>query len=287
MIEIPATINVAYTDKNNAILTENTNNSSSIDKNDLKIEKSSMIDNKNNLKKSLSIDGSNPDIKLTLSNKNMGMTKELPKETKKLLSMSKSYKSTGNINFNSDDPNKTNTLRNRQNLLKSTAEKNSKYHSSFNLRTQVGLKHSNSSLYFPSVGIEGNSRQNEIRKLRKTFTSPHIYNSSESFYSETGSSESILSSTLSIGSDYSICDSCDSICESILDLLERKDAKRFTEMENGHLKLIKYNQCPDWLADNPYIHTNYRPPCYSYKACYKSLFYLHNETVNIFQFFYY
>ncbi|ORX61145.1 HlyIII-domain-containing protein [Piromyces finnis] len=53
-------------------------------------------------------------------------------------------------------------------------------------------------------------------------------------------------------------------------------------MENGHLKLIKFSQCPDWLSDNPYIVSNYRPPCYSYKACYKSLLYLHNETGNIY-----
>ncbi|KAG4090697.1 HlyIII-domain-containing protein [Neocallimastix lanati (nom. inval.)] len=53
-------------------------------------------------------------------------------------------------------------------------------------------------------------------------------------------------------------------------------------MINGHLKLITYKECPRWLADNPYIHAFYRPPCYSYLECYKSLFYLHNEIGNIY-----
>ncbi|OUM58231.1 hypothetical protein PIROE2DRAFT_64564 [Piromyces sp. E2] len=279
-VEVPSTNKVSNVDDNNnkmneTILTEN---------NESDLQEKSLSDNKGSkLRKSISFDGNESEFKIGLSIKKLGMTKDLPKETRNSLSMSKYFKSTGNINFNDPLLKKRSNLKSEQNMLKSTLGKSQdfpRYQSIQNIRSQVGLKHYSSSMYFPSVEIEGNTREYDvsIRRLRKTFTSPHIYESSESLYSDLGSSESLMSSTMTLGSHYSICDSCDSICESILDLLAKKDSKRFTEMENGHLKLITYKQCPSWLTDNPYIISNYRPPCYSYKACYKSLFYLHNET---------
>ena len=39
---------------------------------------------------------------------------------------------------------------------------------------------------------------------------------------------------------------------------------------------------PDWYRDNDFIHTGYRPISYSYLGSLRSLFYIHNETGNIY-----
>jgi len=45
---------------------------------------------------------------------------------------------------------------------------------------------------------------------------------------------------------------------------------------------VHWNDLPSWQQDNHYIHTGYRPASYSFRRCFASLFYLHNETVNIY-----
>ena len=45
--------------------------------------------------------------------------------------------------------------------------------------------------------------------------------------------------------------------------------------------LLKFSDVPLWQQDNHYILTHYRPATYSYRGCFQSLFYLHNESVNI------
>lgn len=45
-------------------------------------------------------------------------------------------------------------------------------------------------------------------------------------------------------------------------------------------KLLEINQIPAHLRFNKYVLTHYRPPT-NFIGCLKSLFYLHNETVNI------
>ena len=45
--------------------------------------------------------------------------------------------------------------------------------------------------------------------------------------------------------------------------------------------LCTWEQLADWQRDNHFIRTHYRPASYSYGACIQSLFYLHNESVNI------
>lgn len=45
--------------------------------------------------------------------------------------------------------------------------------------------------------------------------------------------------------------------------------------------LVTYNALPPWRQDNHFILTNYRPESYSYAKSFQSLFYLHNESVNI------
>lgn len=44
---------------------------------------------------------------------------------------------------------------------------------------------------------------------------------------------------------------------------------------------ILYNDLPEWMRDNHYIRTGYRPASNSYHASLLSLLHLHNESVNI------
>lgn len=46
-------------------------------------------------------------------------------------------------------------------------------------------------------------------------------------------------------------------------------------------KIIPFASLPDWLKDNEYICGSYRPPMFSFRGCFKSMFRLHNETWNI------
>eukprot|EP00123_Amoebidium_parasiticum_P001122 comp12148_c0_seq1/m.6898 comp12148_c0_seq1/g.6898 ORF comp12148_c0_seq1/g.6898 comp12148_c0_seq1/m.6898 type:complete len:398 (-) comp12148_c0_seq1:121-1314(-) len=49
-----------------------------------------------------------------------------------------------------------------------------------------------------------------------------------------------------------------------------------------HWELVGYDMLPEWLQDNNSIRKFYRPPLNSYRACFHSLLYLHNETGNIY-----
>eukprot|EP00124_Ichthyophonus_hoferi_P003613 Ihof_evm1s324 gene=Ihof_evmTU1s324 len=53
----------------------------------------------------------------------------------------------------------------------------------------------------------------------------------------------------------------------------------------NHWELVSYEALPCWLQDNTGILHYYRPPLHSYRACFYSLLYLHNETVNIYTHF--
>lgn len=44
--------------------------------------------------------------------------------------------------------------------------------------------------------------------------------------------------------------------------------------------LLQWKEMPRHLQFNPYVHTGYRPLT-NFKGCLNSLFYYHNETVNI------
>lgn len=46
-------------------------------------------------------------------------------------------------------------------------------------------------------------------------------------------------------------------------------------------KLVSYNELPEWQKDNDYITHGYVRETNSFMHCFESLFYLHNETVNI------
>ncbi|CAO3577726.1 unnamed protein product [Absidia cylindrospora] len=46
-------------------------------------------------------------------------------------------------------------------------------------------------------------------------------------------------------------------------------------------KILQWEELPTWLHDNRFITNGYRQPTDSYIECLKSVFYLHNEYVNI------
>ncbi|KAI8098614.1 putative hemolysin-III channel protein Izh2 [Halteromyces radiatus] len=46
-------------------------------------------------------------------------------------------------------------------------------------------------------------------------------------------------------------------------------------------KILRWEELPSWMQDNHFITEGYRRPTNSYLECIKTLFYLHNEYVNI------
>ncbi|KAI8601007.1 hemolysin-III related-domain-containing protein [Dissophora ornata] len=54
-----------------------------------------------------------------------------------------------------------------------------------------------------------------------------------------------------------------------------------TEGQTDRSLLCTWEDIPHWMRDNPAIVTGYRRVTYSYQKCIRSLWYLHNESVNI------
>ncbi|KAB5578876.1 hemolysin-III related-domain-containing protein [Coniochaeta sp. 2T2.1] len=48
------------------------------------------------------------------------------------------------------------------------------------------------------------------------------------------------------------------------------------------LKLLTYDEIPDWYQDNQYVLTGYRPVSGSVRLSIRSWFYIHNESINIY-----
>ncbi|XP_069688026.1 adiponectin receptor protein-like [Periplaneta americana] len=46
-------------------------------------------------------------------------------------------------------------------------------------------------------------------------------------------------------------------------------------------KVCHFHNLPRWLQDNDFLHAGHRPPLHSFYACFKSIFRIHTETVNI------
>ncbi|KAJ9080292.1 hypothetical protein DSO57_1026639 [Entomophthora muscae] len=55
-----------------------------------------------------------------------------------------------------------------------------------------------------------------------------------------------------------------------------------TPMLNRDKRVCTFEELPAWAQDNVYILTGYRIPTNSYSLCFESLFYLHNETGNVY-----
>ena len=56
-------------------------------------------------------------------------------------------------------------------------------------------------------------------------------------------------------------------------------------VKSNHPHLLKHDDLPFWARDNEYIHSAFRPFTNSYEDCWKSCFYRHNETGNIYTHF--
>ena len=44
---------------------------------------------------------------------------------------------------------------------------------------------------------------------------------------------------------------------------------------------LPFDSLPEWLRDNEFLKHNHRPPMYSFRGCFKSMFRMHTETWNI------
>jgi len=51
--------------------------------------------------------------------------------------------------------------------------------------------------------------------------------------------------------------------------------------EVREFKLLAHAALPDWLKDNDFLHASHRPPIPCIATCFKSVFAIHSETVNI------
>lgn len=64
---------------------------------------------------------------------------------------------------------------------------------------------------------------------------------------------------------------------------EKEDPSLVTRVEQKtkDALTVLWDEIPQWMRDNQYITTGYRPESNSYSKSVGSIFYLHNETVNI------
>ncbi|KAF9431733.1 hypothetical protein BGZ76_011776 [Entomortierella beljakovae] len=63
------------------------------------------------------------------------------------------------------------------------------------------------------------------------------------------------------------------------EIIQLPDEAALQDMDLGWT--CTWNDLPQWMKDNPAIITGYRRATYSYSKCVKTLWFLHNETVNI------
>jgi len=61
------------------------------------------------------------------------------------------------------------------------------------------------------------------------------------------------------------------------------ESKQRNETQTISQRLIlKFQEVPKWMQDNDFIRSGYRAPTFSYRKCFQSLLYFHNETINIY-----
>ncbi|RIB06552.1 hemolysin-III related-domain-containing protein [Gigaspora rosea] len=67
------------------------------------------------------------------------------------------------------------------------------------------------------------------------------------------------------------------------DINDQNESHFFSVIWSGNSKSLtcSFSELPHWLQDNVDILKGYRRPTFSYLKCLQSLFYLHNESVNI------
>ena len=76
-----------------------------------------------------------------------------------------------------------------------------------------------------------------------------------------------------------------SIPQKSLVFSSKSTAKKAVPTDHGAASsdqhVLSWEDLPQWMQTDPYIRSGYRPQLDSYSACFQSVFYLHNESVNI------
>ncbi len=71
--------------------------------------------------------------------------------------------------------------------------------------------------------------------------------------------------------------------QSVFECIDSSRPSDSTKEWIGHwYSLVQWDDVPHWQQDNHHIHGSYRKPSASYYRSLASLFYIHNETVNIY-----
>uniref|UniRef100_A0A0K0DTD2 ADIPOR-like receptor IZH1 n=1 Tax=Strongyloides stercoralis TaxID=6248 RepID=A0A0K0DTD2_STRER len=73
----------------------------------------------------------------------------------------------------------------------------------------------------------------------------------------------------------------ENIQEETIEVFRSETQRKIRRIFNFFPKLINFENLPDWLKDNQFIRSGYRPPSGSMKYVFFSLIQYHNETINI------
>lgn len=68
---------------------------------------------------------------------------------------------------------------------------------------------------------------------------------------------------------------------TLASLLTASERAAATRRPSRRPFLLSWSDIPSWQQDNHYLLTGYRQPTNSFVGCFQSLFFLHNESVNI------
>lgn len=69
--------------------------------------------------------------------------------------------------------------------------------------------------------------------------------------------------------------------EKELERLERNIELKIDRITHWFWHAVSFDNLPDWLRDNEFLRHNHRPPMNSFRGCFKSMFRMHTETMNI------
>ncbi len=112
----------------------------------------------------------------------------------------------------------------------------------------------------------------------KRHTSTHQSNSNSSLIDnceDSASQEGIKSSEGNVVSDER------PRVRSLTTSLPMKIEQQLEKIAHWAWNTISFDALPSYLKDNEYLKSSYRPPMYSFRGCFKSMFRMHTETWNI------
>ncbi|KAL1456631.1 hypothetical protein WDU94_001346 [Cyamophila willieti] len=83
-----------------------------------------------------------------------------------------------------------------------------------------------------------------------------------------------------VGNNLHVEDSLDTMNQMAHEAVEQ--AEEFVrKVWHASWNVCHFQHLPQWLQDNDFLHTGHRPPLYTFKECFKSIFRVHTETGNI------